>query len=139
MKSGCVWLILGSTMTVHFLPFMLHWMGLATFTCSFRFSLQAQNKRWREEETEMFVTAFEKRENIRTGVILRGCHVKFTRRPKPRSETSSLRQQCLVRVYRSVWERIQCLCRITMKSSPGLRSRGVFTFPHANYENEDEY
>lgn len=39
-------MILGSTMTVHFLPFMLHWMGLVMFTCSFLFSLGRGKKRW---------------------------------------------------------------------------------------------
>lgn len=58
MKSGCDWLILGSTMTVDFLPCKLHWMGLATLTWSLRFSL---HQRQRGEKSERFIARHRRR------------------------------------------------------------------------------
>lgn len=52
VKSGCDWLILVSTMIVHFLPFILQWMGLTMFTGSFLFSLETEKER--EKVIEIF-------------------------------------------------------------------------------------
>lgn len=45
VKSGCGWLSRVSTETVHFFPCRLHWTGLVTLTCRWRFSLEEPRRR----------------------------------------------------------------------------------------------